>query len=79
MKILLIHKDKRFNAQFEAYLTKDEYTYGNGYYMSIYRNGEFFKYVDCRYEINFEPHKIFERIIRDHYGNNLKALKWEEN
>lgn len=78
MKVYMTHKDPEFSAYFTSTITKDEGDYGNGIYMEIRRNDEWFKYIDCRYIRDFNEEKILKQVLQNHFGSNLVAIDMVE-
>lgn len=74
MKVYMTHKDPKFSAYFTSTVWKNEDDYGNGIYLDIRRNGNEFKYIDCRYMTNFDEEKVLRKVIEDWYGSNLVAI-----
>lgn len=72
------HKDPKYNARFTSTLWKNEDDYGNGTYMDIRRNGNEFKYIDCRYMINFNEKETLMTVLKEHYGDNLLEINFIE-
>lgn len=74
MKVYMTHKDPKFSAYFTSTVAKNEDDYGNGIYLDIRRNGEEFKYIDCRYMRDFNEEKVLRQVLQNHYGSNLVAI-----
>ena len=72
------HKDPKYNARFTSTLWKNEDDYGNGTYMDIRRNGNEFKYIDCRYITNFDEKKTLIDVLQNHFGSNLLEINFIE-
>ena len=75
MKVEVKLRDPKFNAVFESKLSHSPNDYGNGYYMSITRNGVDWMYIDCRYVIGFNEKKMFFDTLREYFGENLVRIK----
>ncbi len=75
MKVYAKLNDARYNAEFESSVSCDKKDYGNGCYMTITRNGEDWKYVDCRYMKGFSEEKALKSYLKNYFGKNLLELK----
>lgn len=75
MLIHLKHKNDIYSAYFRSTVNQNENDYGSGIYLDIRRNGNEFKYVDCRYMLNFNEEKVLKEVLNDYFGDNILELK----
>lgn len=72
IKVKVYLKEEKYNSVFEAIeLPKREGDYGNGHYVSILRNGEKFKLIDCRYFVNYTVEVVLMQMLNEYFGENL--------
>ena len=74
MKIYLKHKDEKYSAYFTSTIWRNKDDYGNGIYLDIRRNGNEFKYIDCRYMLNFNEEEVLRNVLKDYFGENILEL-----
>lgn len=75
MEVYVKLKNNNFSALFTSTIYKNDDDYGNGIYMDIRRNGEEFKYVDCRYISNFNEENTLKDILNKHFGSNIVSIE----
>ena len=75
MRVRMTHKDPKQSADFTSTVWESEDDYGNGIFLDIRKNGNEFKYVDCRYMKDFSEEKILKKILQDYYGENIVAIE----
>lgn len=71
MKMYVELNESKYNATFESNVYEHPTNYGNGKGMTITRNGELWKILDCRYYVGFEEEKVLRETLQDYFGKNL--------
>ena len=74
VKIVAENEEERFEGIFDVYEIHNDKDYGNGNYISIYRNDNMWKCVDVRYWKGYEFKKVVDEIFKDYYGGNLREI-----
>lgn len=76
IKVKVYFKEEKHNSVFEAIeLPKKQGDYGPGNYVTILRNGEEFKLIDCRYFVNYTLEAVLMQMLNEYFGENLVKVE----